>query len=555
MGQLINKLVLDENKKLGRYYTPLELSNILCNWAIRSTLDSIFEPSFGGCSFLESACSTLRRLGSKKPISKISGCDIDNIAFHHLSNRVGLVNISKRFVHGDFLGTLPSDFKNSKFDVIIGNPPYVSYHNMSAQQREQARQSVSAGEFKLSKQASLWAYFILHSLLFLNRSGRMALVLPSSFLTAKYSIDIHETLTNNFNRILAIPLNERLFQLDKVDERTVILLADGFGTGPSGQGIEFKHAASVSDISRTIASWEMKQLNTQPLEVSNRASLLPSDVIDIYKFISIAEHTVKLGAIAKIKIGVVTGDNSYFVINDDKAILYKLPPYALKPILSKMNYAEGVVFHSDDYHVIRAMNRNCLLVDTTKLRQGSNPLQRYLQSYPAAKLASNKTFRKRSIWHRPDNGLAPDAFMSYMHHYGPKLVLNDAGVTCTNSIHRVYFDKNLTQAERKLASISILSSFSQLSAEIEGRSYGSGILKNEPGEAKEICIIMPSDVSSNQINKCFAEIDALLRIKSFDKARHKADELVLKRYGHQTIDKLAATLELLRARRSRQGEK
>jgi hypothetical protein len=102
----------------------------------------------------------------------------------------------------------------------------------------------------------------------------------------------------------------------------------------------------------------------------------------------------------------------------------------------------------------------------------------------------NRTFKKRKHWFKPDDLLYPDAFLTYMIHDGPRLVINDAKVNCTNSIHRVYFKNKTNKATKFAVCISLYSSYSQLCAEIVGRSYGSGVLKIEPSAAKDIHIFI-----------------------------------------------------------------
>ena len=61
---------IERKKRLGAYYTPSEVTNILSNWAVRSGDDIILEPSFGGCNFLISALNRLKEFESVKPEGK-----------------------------------------------------------------------------------------------------------------------------------------------------------------------------------------------------------------------------------------------------------------------------------------------------------------------------------------------------------------------------------------------------------------------------------------------------------------------------------------------------
>jgi adenine-specific DNA-methyltransferase len=90
--------VLEERRKFGAFYTPERLSEILSAWAIRNSRDTILEPSFGGCGFLQSARDALLNAGSKEPRNQIFGCDIDPVAFEYLAAVFGMPVDLRRFV-------------------------------------------------------------------------------------------------------------------------------------------------------------------------------------------------------------------------------------------------------------------------------------------------------------------------------------------------------------------------------------------------------------------------------------------------------------------------
>jgi adenine-specific DNA-methyltransferase len=177
------------------------------------------------------------------------------------------------------------------------------------------------------------------------------------------------------------------------------------------------------------------------------------------------------------------------------------------------------------------------------------------------KLRSNGTFKKRALWHRPDDGRIPDAFFPYMYHHGPRLILNEANTTSTNTIHRVYFKPNTRPSGipgntwRKVCAISILSTVSQLSGELQGRCYGAGVLKHEPSEASRIRLVIPQSLDVKKVNAVFQQVDTALRADQDDEARRHADLFVLQaltsREREGIIDTLGHALDEARRRRRR----
>jgi len=108
-----------------------------------------------------------------------------------------------------------------------------------------------------------------------------------------------------------------------------------------------------------------------------------------------------------------------------------------------------------------------------------------------------------------------------------------------------------------LVAISILTTFSQLSAEIEGRSYGSGVLKHEPSEAKKIKIYIPDNFDKKEITKTFNLIDHHIRNNDPESAQKIADNFIFNglenKFGAHFLKTLSSALYESRFRR--QGKK
>lgn len=136
-----------------------------------------------------------------------------------------------------------------------------------------------------------------------------------------------------------------------------------------------------------------------------------------------------------------------------------------------------------------------------------------------------------------------------MNWHGPVLVLNPADTTCTNTVYRVQFENDLFAAPeiRKHVAVILQSTFSQFSAELSGRSCGSGALKLEPSEAARIALLLPAnDVDAVE---AFNHIDVHLRAGEITEARNCAD-LFLVQQGLLTMDDIAVLESGLRILRN-----
>jgi adenine-specific DNA-methyltransferase len=157
-----DRRLLEERRKLGAFYTPEKLSQILSEWAIRSDTDFVLEPSFGGCGFLQSARKALAALGCLELRHQIYGCDIDPVAFDCLASVFDAPVDLERFVRGDFLNVQSPDHWPEQFEAILANPPYIPYQAIGAERRDE----LSNRPFQIegvAGRASLWAYFVAHA--------------------------------------------------------------------------------------------------------------------------------------------------------------------------------------------------------------------------------------------------------------------------------------------------------------------------------------------------------------------------------------------------------
>jgi len=527
---------ISEKKQYGVFYTPKRVADILCGWAIQTASDRVLEPSFGGCDFLGASLSRFREIGvtDNTAPERIYGCDIDENAFKFL--REIIPNANGHFRKADFLALTLSSFPpvENGFDVVVGNPPYVSHHNMTESQKTTAVQALKAQEMFLGGRASLWAYFVLHSTSFLKSGGRMAWVLPSSFLYADYASTVQEALSKKFKKCLIINLHERLFLESGTEEISIITLCDDFSPDKANGQIDFVSISDLNEMERVIKDWDKNNLLI-PSQKSPKKSLRNTTAQDLYSILASQPETLLLGDLFDIQIGIVSGANSFFILNKLIWEKHSLPDVLKSHVLTKFRFAKGLMLTNDDVETLEKIGESCLLLDTTKTDVIEGVVADYLATFPAEKIAMTTTFQRRErsgIWHRFNDNRIPDAFFPYMQNIGTWIVLNKARINSSNSIHRLYRQENVDDRQIKLAAISILSTFSQISSEIEGRTYGAGVLKHEPSEAIKIRLLMPN-ADSETIDQTISTIDTLLRQNLFQRARSIADNFLLSFYSQE----------------------
>jgi len=130
-----------------------------------------------------------------------------------------------------------------------------------------------------------------------------------------------------------------------------------------------------------------------------------------------------------------------------------------------------------------------------------------------------------------------------VHHY-PKIILNDADATCTDTIHRVKL-RNGTPA--RTVATAFLNSLTFAFSEVVGRSYGGGVLELEPNEAEKLPLPL---VGADTLD--LNELDGLLRTGDIYAALDITDDILLRKGIGLSIDetrKLRTIWQKLRDRR------
>jgi adenine-specific DNA-methyltransferase len=529
-----------ERRQLGAYYTPELLSDLLASWAIRSRDDVVLEPSFGGCGFLQSAVKALEDCESADAKNSIYGCDIDAVAFDYLSEVLGGPADLVRFVQGDFLEIeRPAGWPVS-FDVVMGNPPYIPYQKIESSRREDLNRRISAAG-KLGGRAGLWAYFVAHSIARLKPGGRMAWVLPGAFIHADYASALRDYLGRHFARAAAFIVHDRLFLTEGTDEETVVLLADGHSPDSTVSGsLQFGQASALEELVSMIADWDGKRWSGKTGAIRSAEIGLTSASMELVSRLISSDACRSFGDFARMKIGIVTGANDFFLRSNDTLQLSGLVAEDCDPVVSKFRFLNGLGFDQKDFAGAVARGAKGYLVNGTR-RDTNERVDTYLKTFPETRIETTSTFKKRSRWDHPSDSNAPDAFFPVMHHLGPRIVLNELGCNCTNTLHRVYFHKE-RNFSWKIVSISMLTSFSQISAEMVGRRYGSGVLKHEPREAETIRLLMP-EAADLEVQSAYSAIDTLLRAGEHDKVIEAADHFVYSRLdGCHPADQLGVKM-------------
>ena len=504
-----------ERKAAGAYYTSATVCDLLARWAVRSATDAVLEPCCGEGVFLRAVARRTSELGGDNRGANLTAVELDDQA----RDRAVVEAPGARFFSEDFFELLPP--RLGEFEAVIGNPPFVRYHLFTGRTRERALWLAQTLGVRLSGLTSAWVPFLLHATRFLKSGGRMAVVAPYELTYAIYSRPFVEYLARHFSSVTVLVFQEPLFP--ELNEKAVLLLCDGYGGTTSTLG--FIHAASVADVAtgeiRADASVGVRDLAAGAARI--RLLEAQHDVQGLYARLGQHERVVRLGDVASLTIGYVTGDNRFFHLSMEKAASLGLPPSALQAAVRKGSdfKAVGLALTAGDAQRLTETGDNLLFYPAEEASRHP-AIAAYILAGESDGGASDRfKSRARRTWWRVPGVQAPDMFLTVFGHAGPRLVANDARVVATNTVLVLRLLPGGPPA--LVLAASAHTSLAFLSAEVEGHHLGGGALKFEPSEARRW--MLPAGVAVPQ--DALAEIDMALRKGDPDLAWAVADRVFL----------------------------
>ena len=505
-------------KSRGAFFTPESVCDFISAWAIREPTDRVLEPSCGEAAFMLAATQRLAALGAKPARMQVDGFEIHSASATTARALLAERGVNARVQVGDFLSTTP----HSRYDAVTGNPPYVRFHDFSGQARSVAMEAAMRQGVRLSKLASSWAAFVVHSSAYLSDTGRLGLVLPAELLSANYAGTVRRFLLERFASVSLITFEQPVFP--GVMTESVLLLCDGRG---GTDHFEVHQLRSVRDlvnlpVSSSFHPDNFEQKWTGALLHGGEAQLSLDRLISSASFGLLSDW-------GRVSLGAVTGNNGYFLLTPERAAKLGLGMYELVRISpAGSRHLRSIRFTSSS---LSSLGRQGLA--TLLFRPANNPsgaARAYIREGEASGVQEAYKCRVRSPWWRVPLVNVPDLFLTYMNADTPRLAVNEAKARHLNSVHGLYLNKELQPLRAALA-VASLNSATLLGAELVGRAYGGGILKLEPGEALHLPLPAPPLVAryKDELLSLVPHLRALLRSGRLLDAVSEVDAVILKR--------------------------
>ena len=477
-GELDARKSQSERNKLGQFATPTQLARDILRHA-KGLLDSdagvhFLDPAIGTGSFF----SALQAEFSPEEIKSAIGYEIDQHYGLPAASLWAATPLDYRL--GDFTTATPDQLAN----LLICNPPYVRHHHIGADKARLQTAAMKAIGAKLGGLSGLYCYFLALAHRWMAPGGIAGWLIPSEFMNVNYGKAIKQYLLEEVT----------LLQVHRFDPNDV-QFADAL---VSSAIVWFRNE-------RPRPEHEVKFTFGGKLGSPSLERLVPTSVLarepkwtrfPLADLASVERKGPTVSDFFKIKRGIATGDNGFFVLDENVILERDLPFEAFRPILPSPRYVKCDEIFADGRGIPTNVQRLFLLdprLPEEEIDRQYPGLAQYLEEGRGRDLHQRYLCRHRSPWYAQEKREPPPIVCTYLGRGDAKsgrpfrFIRNRSRATIANVYLAMYPSEEfqrLIDVDPDLLDLA-WSELNEVSPEAllgEARVYGGGLHKLEPRE-------------------------------------------------------------------------
>jgi hypothetical protein len=479
----------EDRRKLGQFSTPYALAEDIVSYGLQ-----LFGPGTDGLVFMDPAFGTgpfFSALNNNAKYKKAMGFEIDphyGVPTKEMWKTENVDVIIDDFLCNRPLGESPN--------MVICNPPYVRHHLIPPDKKNLLQRDV-AEEFGFSPSglSGLYCYFMLATHKWLSENAISGWLVPSEFMDTSYGLFVKKYLLERVQliRIHRFDPNELQFG-DALVSSSVIWFKKC--NEVANDDVLFTFGGTHSDpsysryISREHLKTEKKWTRFPLMGPRNNAA------------------GVMLSEYFKVKRGIATGNNKFFILNERDISEMDLPKEFFRPILCSSRSVDTSIIDADSDNRPLLGNRTYLFdcdLSSGEIETNYPRLWDYLKKGSEG-TSTRYLCKKRKEWYHQEKRDPSPIVCSYMGRGRPRFILNRSNVIATNSFLLLYPTEKFKEAfgdteEATEFAWEFLQDIPEDLFFSEGRTYGGGLRKMEPGELLRV------DVSGMYefINECLRQ--------------------------------------------------
>ncbi len=505
-------LTAEERRPLGQFRTPPNIAQFMVEWAVRTSADRVLDPAVGTGMFVIESLKRLSELGTHPISRQVAGVDIDPLMV-----AVSAFNVRRTFGQNcsqlfrcNFLMMPPL----SDFDAVVCNPPYIRHHELPPEEKESlcSRMEAEAG-VRLSRLSNIYVYFFVHAYQFLCDGGRIAFITPAEFLNAGYGVGLKQFFLQNCKIVAFILFPQENLVMDAMTSSCITLLEKS--------EIEPNHRVKFARVERLDgprALWNAletgaKEVPQSALQPTSRWSIHFPSLIRTPRGRVNGMKLIPLGEIASVDRGIATGANMFFTLSDLDVERWGIEREYLRPVITHAYMAPLLEFTEADFEQLRREGKKVWLLycSEPKERLVGKRILNYIEYGEAIGYHKRYLTSRRNPWYAPERRRPALILATCFARRATRFIYNRAGVLNLTAFHCIYPCDEIANDELKLkALLGYLNSItSQPWLRDNGRVYGGGLFKIEPGELETVLVPDIRKISTNLLIKLAQQFDSL----------------------------------------------
>lgn len=538
----MNFIVNESLQKLrGGYYTPLDLAEFLARWVGERKPKSLLEPSCGDGVFFRALASTGLFRNTEVSAFELDGEEARKAV---MVARDG--SMRARVRSEDFLGWALAHLDDgTRFDAVVGNPPFIRYQYLPTEFQGRAEEIFARLSLPFTKHTNAWVSFVLASVKLLNPGGRLAMVVPAEIIHVMHARGLRSYLGKECSRVVLIDPRELWF--DGALQGAMLLLAEkrrSVADKLEGVGVIAVTGRDFLNRSPAEIFATPKCLNGKTVEGKWMRALLDKRTRDLLDGLMAHPQVHRFEEVAQVDVGIVTGANKFFLVTDEVVERHGLAQWA-HPMFGRSEHCPGVIYDEAQHRSnARDGNPTNFLWFVDQAEKTDRAVRAYVRLGEEQQLHTRYKCRIRKPWYTVPSVYSTEIALLKRSHHAPRLIVNKLGAYTTDTAYRI---RSLSAHPSTLVS-SFLNPLTALSAELEGRHYGGGVLELVPSEIERLAVPLPTKAAFD-----VRDLDAAVRKLPIADVLEKFGGKVLSAVGVSPSEQreLLAAWDALRNRRQR----
>jgi hypothetical protein len=478
----------EERNKLGQFATPSALARDILAYAKDLLPDNtpvqFLDPALGSGAFY----SALKRVFGSDPITHAAAFEIDP----HYGKPAQALWESQglNLTHGDFTQAKP----DSRFNLVICNPPYVRHHHLSADYKIRLHErSLASSGCKLSGLAGLYVHFLLQAHAWMAPGAIAGWLIPSEFMDVNYGREVKRYLLEKVTLL-------KIHRFSPDDAQFTDALVSSAIVWIKNEAPSDDHHALFTFGGTLSAPLIEKPVSREDLAAESKWTRFPAQGVREAEAIG----TQRLGDLFSVKRGLATGDNKFFVLSEQQVAERNIPSTVLRPILPSPRYVDGDEILTSSDGLPTNISRLFLLdpkMDEDEIRHTHPTVSAYLDEGREAGVHEGYLCRGRKRWYDQEQRLPAPIVCTYMGRSNGKsgrpfrFLRNRSIATVANTYLAMYPKPALQERLNQDPGLMdrIWQQLNEISPEVllgEGRVYGGGLHKLEPKELSKVPLVL-----------------------------------------------------------------